>query len=371
MEEQGYTSTDLYHLFRMEQRFKSQQVLSLAEGRGDIPTAERIPRGKSEIRKWRIDSLPEIGKRFGFISNKKMTRQVISVFTQKGGTLKTTLSHALARILALHGYRIILIGLDVQCSITSILLPTPEVESLEALLTYNDSLKGLYNFFSITQPAKRNISEIIRKTDLPTLDIIPETPELSELSELLGTKTGREYRFKQELLPYLDEYDIVIFDNGPNWNQLVKNSLAASETLIQPIGCDVGTLQVLDKNIASIEKFKKDLLFDWKNWFLVPTLKENTKLSQQIYAAYIAKYPASKLTTATIKRTVAGQEALFLNKTALEYAPRSPLAQEYGDLVKEVWERITQIETKKQHRNVPTLQQNKPIESIQLIDEVL
>ena len=346
---QRYTSTDIYYLFRMEPRFKSQQVIALAESRGDIPKAERIPRGKAEIRVWATKHLPEIGKRFGFIFNRKLRRQVISVFTQKGGTLKTTLSHAFARILALHGYKVILIGLDVQCSITSILLPTPEVDSLDELMTYNQSIKGLFDFFS-TPINKRNIKDIIRTTDLPTLDIIPETPEISDLGDLLGTKTSREFRFKQELLPHLMDYDIVIFDNGPNWTQLVKNSLAASDTLIQPIGCDVGTLQVLDRNISSIEKFKRDLVIDWDNWFMVPTLKENTKLSQQIYAAYIAKYPASKLTTATIKRTVAGQEALFLNKTAIEYDPRSQLAQEYGDIVKEICETIVANEGKKQNK---------------------
>ncbi len=347
---QGYTSTELYHLFRMDQRFKSQQVLALAETRGDIPKAERIPRGKSEVRKWATKTLPEIGKRFGFIPNRKIKRQVISVFTQKGGTLKTTLSHALARILALHGFRVILVGLDIQCSITSILLPTPEVDSLEELLVYNQSVKGLFDFFSL--PAgRRNIGDIIRSTDLPTLDVIPETPELGDLTDLLGTKTSREFRFRQELLPSLEEYEIVIFDNGPNWNLLVKNSIAASNNLIQPIGCDVGTLQVLDRNIAVVEKFKEEASVNWDNWFMTPTLKEGNKLSQQIYAAYVAKYPSSKLTTATIKRTVAGQEALFLNKTALEYNPRSSLALEYGDLVKEIWERISQSELKKQTKD--------------------
>ncbi len=66
MEFRGYSSMDLHHLFRMEERFKSQQVLANAESRGEIPRANRIARGKKEIRKWAPDQLPEIGKRFGF-----------------------------------------------------------------------------------------------------------------------------------------------------------------------------------------------------------------------------------------------------------------------------------------------------------------
>ncbi len=344
---QGYTSTELHYLFRMEERFKSQNVLSSAEVRGEIPKAVRYPRGKTEVRKWLTEQLPDIGKRFGFLPNRKMRRQIISIFTQKGGTLKTTLSHAFARILALHGIRVLIIGLDVQGSITKTILPPPShIESLEDLVEYNKSVKGLYHYFAM--PTKsRKISDFIRKTDLPTLDIIPETPELKDLVLLLNQKTLKEFRFRDELIPLIPDYDVVIFDNGPSWNLLVENSLACSNAVVQPIGCDVGTFQVLDGNMAQIEEFREKAQITWTNHLLVPTLKENTKLSQQILGAYISQYPVRRLLTNSIRKSVSGQEAIYLNKSALEHDPRSELAQDYVNVVKEIWERLCSSEQQK------------------------
>lgn len=347
MEFQGYSSMDLHYLFRMEERFKSQQVLANAESRGEIPKAIRIARGKKEIRKWTTEQLPEIGKRFGFIPNRKVPQQVISVFTQKGGTLKTTLSHAFARVLALHGIRVVVVGLDIQGSITKTMLPPPtNMDTLADILAYNKAIKGLYHFFN--QPEKgRRIEDVIHRTDLPTLDIIPETPQLNDLILLINQKTLREFRFRDDLLPYLSNYDVVLFDNGPSWNSIVENSLACSNTLIQPVGCDVGTFQVLDGNMAQVEDFRVKAKITWDNQLLVPTLRENTKLSQQILGAYIAQYPARQLLTNTIRKSVAGQEALYLNRSALEHDPRSDLSDDYANVVREIWDRVCSTEHQK------------------------
>ena len=153
MEFQGYSSMDLHYLFRMEERFKSQQVLSNAEIRGGNSEGRGIARGK-EIRKWTTEQLPEIGKRFGFIPSRKMRRQVISIFTQKGGTLKTTLSHAFARILALHGIRVVVVGLDIQGSITKTMLPPRNMDTLADILPTIKQLR-----VSITSSASPKIAE--------------------------------------------------------------------------------------------------------------------------------------------------------------------------------------------------------------------
>lgn len=341
----SYTSTELQSLFRMDERYKAHNVLSTAEFRGEIPKAHRVLRGKVEVKKWVSEQLPAIGQKFGFIPNRKIRRQIISIFTQKGGVLKTTLSHALARILALHGYRVLVIGLDLQGSITSVITPTPKFDKLQDIEAYFRNIKGLPYLFRQAE-YQRDISQIIRKTDLPTLDIIPETPDLDELSDLLGSKTSREFRFRDELIPLIPEtYDVVLFDNGPNWTNLVKNSLAASTTLIQPLGCDVGTFQVLDANTKSIKRFRKDANIKWENWLLAATLLDNsTKLSKQIHAAYVATFPSSQLLNTPIRKSVKGQEALFQNLSAVEHEPRSDLARDYGDVCLEVWQRICEKE---------------------------
>ena len=77
----------------------------------------------------------------------------------------------------------------------------------------------------------------------------------------------------------------------------------------------------------------------WDNFFLIPTLLEKTKLSQQIYGAYLNQY-ADKIIPIPIRRGVKGQEAIILKQSAIEHDPSSPLAQDYFELIQELWDRI-------------------------------
>ena len=137
--------------------FKSQQVLSNAEIRGEIP-APALP----EVKKFANGQPNNFLKSVNALdlSQAGRCRQVISIFTQKGGTLKTTLSHAFARILALHGIRVVVVGLDIK-----VLLPrqcsAPPTWTRWPTFAYNKAIKGLYHFL---QPARksRRIEEIIQ-----------------------------------------------------------------------------------------------------------------------------------------------------------------------------------------------------------------
>lgn len=55
-----------------------------AEERCEIPTANRVLRGKIRVRQWTTAQLPEIGEKFGFL-NKPSSQKIISVYTPKGG----------------------------------------------------------------------------------------------------------------------------------------------------------------------------------------------------------------------------------------------------------------------------------------------
>lgn len=73
---------------------------------------------------------------------------------------------------------------------------------------------------------------------------------------------------------------------------------------------------------------------------MVPTLLEKTKLSQQIYATYLANHSESVVSN-PIRRTVIGEEANYLRRSVIEYDSTSPLAGDYHDMVATIWKRIT------------------------------
>jgi chromosome partitioning protein len=331
VEKQFWSNSDIHKLFRLDVKIKSRQTLLNAEERGEIPKAKRVARGSTLVRQWSLEQLPGIGERFGFL--KKLDKQqIICVYTAKGGVLKTTIAYSLARILALNGIKTIVIGLDIQCSITDITLPPSEVESLD---DFKNQHFGLYHYLFDKVP----LDKIIKSTSLPTLSIIPETTDLNVLEKKLRLEPRREYLFKDKLIPQLQEYDVIIFDNGPSWNQLIETALTASNSIISPIGCDIGTYQALQTNLNTLFEFQTAMKLDWANFFLVPTLLEKTKLSQQIYGIYLNQY-TDKVVPTPIRRGVKGQEAILLRQSAIEHDPTSPLAQDYFELTQELWSRI-------------------------------
>src|ERR1035437_8529920 len=228
MEQCSFTSTEIRRIFRLDEKLVARQTLFNAESRDEIPKSTRMARGKTQVRQWSIDQLPEIGKRFGFLA-KPASQKVVCIFTQKGGTLKSTLTYTFARASAINGIKTIVVGLDIQASITNLLLPVT-VESLTELSAVRNR-PGLFHVFY----EGATIADVVQKTDLPTLDVIPETASLAMLGKMIpanGSKQNPYTLFKEKLLPLLAEYDLVIFDNAPNWSPLVENALTSAQSVI-------------------------------------------------------------------------------------------------------------------------------------------
>lgn len=330
MEKETWTSADIRSIYRMDERYKSIQTLYNAEERGEIPKAERISRGKVQVRHWRLEQLPSIGRRFGFLEQPHK-QIIISKYIQKGGVLKTTTSYNEARLYALNGIRTLIIGLDFECSITDVILPKAQVVTLED----NQRFLGLYQFLAEDAP----LSKVIKKTSLPTLDIIPETHDLVVLDKWLNQQKRREYIFKDKLLHFLSDYDVVIFDNGPSWNHLIENSITASNAIICPLGCNLLAYNASETNLSSIFEFQKEMNLDDQKIIMFPTLLERSALSQQIYAQYLSKFNEF-IIPIPIRVSVKGQEALVCKQSILEYAPTSSLAQEYYELILAIWQKM-------------------------------
>ena len=87
--------------------------LEKLEREGAISKSKRFRSGAIVKKGWGMESLPQIGEHIGFFP--KFSEPVaVSVFTTKGGVLKSTLALNLARVAALHNVRTCVIGLDIQ-----------------------------------------------------------------------------------------------------------------------------------------------------------------------------------------------------------------------------------------------------------------
>jgi chromosome partitioning protein len=330
MEQISWTNSDIRKLFKMDTRFKSIQTLYNAEERGEIPLAEREARGKISTRKWHLNQLPYIGKRFGFLKS-PAEQKVLCTYMQKGGVYKTTTSYNRARTLALNGIKVLLIGLDSECSVTDIIIPQQELIRLDDF----EQGKGLYHYLVEDMPLK----EIIRKTSLPTLDFIPETHDLVKLNKWMAYEKRREYIFLDKLIPYLSDYEVIIFDNSPTWNHLVENSILVSSAVIMPLGCSLLAYNASATNMQNIWDFQEVMKLTDQELIMFSTALERSSLSQQINATYLNRYVDYMITT-PIRKSVKWEEALMSKQTILEYALGSPQAEEYYHLICGEWARI-------------------------------
>lgn len=332
LEKNKWTITDAQKLYRI----KSRHTLIAAESRGELPTAQRESRGSTKVRIWTLDQLPEIGRKYGFLEKPK-SQVVLCVYTPKGGVLKTATSGNLARIAALNGMKTLVIGLDFQKSVTNYLYPTPKFDSMEELHIYIKKYRSKGLFHILYGDSK--IEDVVCKTAIPTLDIIPETSDLIAVERSLRSENRREYVFRDLIEECFAEYDLIVMDNTPAWTQLTECSLTAANNVLSPLGCDYETFQALGENFIHMDNFKTKMKLRWDNFFILPTLLETNNISREVYSLYQREF-GEMILPYPIRRTVKGQEARVANMSCIEYDPTSDVSDDYFSMITAFWQRI-------------------------------
>lgn len=156
--------------------------------------------------------------------------QILAVVNFKGGSGKTTTAAHLAQYLALTGHRVLAVDLDPQASLSSLHGFQPEL----------DQTKSLYD--AIRYDDERvPLSEIIRPTNFPGLDIVPANLELQEFeydTPLAMTdkssNVGRAFftRISKALMEVDDRYDVIVIDCPPQLGYLTITALTAATSVL-------------------------------------------------------------------------------------------------------------------------------------------
>jgi cellulose biosynthesis protein BcsQ len=166
---------------------------------------------------------------------------IISVLNLKGGVGKTTITANLGAALDHLGYRVLLIDLDLQGSLTSLFLSEfdqEEVHKAERLI--GDFLAGsfgaehpnLLDYAQAIQPAAK--SGLVATSD----DLAYAEMNLT-IRWLLRDEGNRDPRFllrrELQLKRIISKYDFVLLDCPPLINVSCVNALAASDYVLIPI----------------------------------------------------------------------------------------------------------------------------------------
>jgi chromosome partitioning protein len=159
---------------------------------------------------------------------------VLALANFKGGVAKTTSSVHLAQYLCLRGYRVLLIDLDAQASLTQLfgILPHSEVPESQTALPYFEGARlGSENWTGTLKSA-------IRKTHWHDLDLLASNLAFYGAEFSIASRLANEEGFNfftvlangLETVKY--EYDVVIMDTAPSLSFVNSNALYAVDGII-------------------------------------------------------------------------------------------------------------------------------------------
>jgi len=204
---------------------------------------------------------------------------IVSVLNLKGGVGKTTLTAHLARALAAEGYRVLLVDLDLQGSLSSLFIPTLELSRLA-----KSGAKFLQNL--IAPAAGSKPGKLLEHTlPVPQLGkhsrILPTTDKLgyAELSQTVqwllrvgskakqwnGRRDGRMILRKALHRPAVyRKFDVVLMDCPPIINLCCANALAASDYVLTPVTPSLKAIERVPPLINRVMQVRAEVNQDLK-----------------------------------------------------------------------------------------------------------
>ena len=249
--------------------------------------------------------------------------KTIAVCSFKGGTAKTSISLNLGAAFALqHNKRVLLVDFDAQANLSTGLGFDP------------DNQDSLASVLQKTKP----IDEVILKTAVPNLDLIPADTWLErvEVTGELATDRYSHERLKA-LISNLD-YDIAIIDTPPSLCWLTESSLVAADYALvctTPEFYSVKGLQRLSYFMDyTAQRHPLELLG------VVLSFWNQRGKSNEAFMEVIETTFPEKVFETKIRRDIAVSESAIRGTPLLLAAPRSRAAEDYTQLAEEVMQRM-------------------------------
>ncbi|MFV1501373.1 ParA family protein [Mycobacterium kansasii] len=202
-----------------------------------------------------------------------MKVEVIAIANHKGGVGKSFTAVSLASGLAQGGWRTLLVDCDAQANSTS-MFDSDEDDELD-----------LYDLIAERAP----IAQVIRKTRIANLDLVPSTLAVAKLDQQLVMMHRREYQMAMALEPVGDDYDAIVLDLSPNLGQLVITALNAADWLVIP---------------TDASKWGRRGVLMFLEW--TASLREHQVLSAELLGVLLTKYEPNTIVS---RETLAGLQS--------------------------------------------------------------
>ena len=108
----------------------------------------------------------------------------------------------------------------------------------------------------------RTIDDVIDRTGVNNLDILPSNIDLSAAEVQLVHEVAREQTLQRVLAPALANYDVVLIDCQPSLGLLAINALTVAHGVLIPLECEFFSLRGVALLLDTIDKVRERLNFD-------------------------------------------------------------------------------------------------------------
>ncbi len=248
--------------------------------------------------------------------------RVIAMCNQKGGVGKTTSTINLGAALAEAGRRVLLVDLDPQGALSAGLG-----------VAHHDLDRTVYNLL-----VERNtsIDDVVLRTNMEGVDLLPSNIDLSAAEIQLVSEVGREQTLARVLHPVLDRYDYVLIDCQPSLGLLTVNALTCADAVIIPMECEYFSLRGLALLNDTMDKVRDRLNPRLALSGILVTMFDARTLHAREIMSRVVEVFGDKVYDTVINRTVKFPETSVAGESIITWAPRSPGAQAYRALAREV-----------------------------------
>lgn len=244
--------------------------------------------------------------------------ETLALISRKGGNGKTSTASAITAGFLSMGYRVLVVDMDGQGSISHIMGAGQGASVLDVLT------------------GEADIRAAIQHTD--SGDIIAADPGL-DMADLTLTAPGREYLLRDKLAGVRADYDLIVLDTLPSFGVLTLNAMAAASGVVIPSQADVLSLNALAQSYELVQSARQAVNPSLAIWgILLTRFNPRSILNRDIADSFTEAAAAmgTRVFKARIRDGVAVKEAQARQQDLFKYAKRSNPARDYWSFVVEL-----------------------------------
>lgn len=251
--------------------------------------------------------------------------KIVALVNHKGGVAKTTSTYNLAYLKAKQGFRVLMVDLDPQASLTISAGLDPIADELEG--------HNIISVFDGIAPASCCWS--VDASEQQSLYIIPSEINLAQTEMKLITATLRELKLKRALKKLEDRFDYAFIDCPPQLGMLTINALMAADEIIIPCTAEYLSYTGLEALLDTVDAYQAD-----------PDLNPDLKVDGAVITRYdgrisdqqdVVELVSKKIPVLGIIKQLADvNREVYKGKPVTMTHPRSAAAKEYRKIADQI-----------------------------------